>query len=101
MQDDTANESHHKESRSSPAARLAFHALGGQDVRDGFDYIFLRRKRQGQPFIVVVDANNGRFAGVYGDASYFGFSPTSARPVPRARLCVYCVSVTMPGQRHR
>jgi len=91
MQDDTANESHHKESRSSPAARLAFHALGGQDVRDGFDYIFLRRKRQGQPFIVVVDANNGRFAGVYGDASYFGFSP---RPhdLYLERVCAFIVS---------
>jgi hypothetical protein len=62
--------------RTSWPARLAFHALGGQDVRDGFDYIFLRRKRQKQPFIVVVDADGGeRVAGVYGDASYFGFSP--------------------------
>ena len=62
--------------RTSWPARLAFHALGGQDVRDGFDYIFLRRKRQKQPFIVVVEPNGGeRVAGVYGDASYFGFSP--------------------------
>ncbi len=57
-------------------ARLLFHAIGGQDVRDGFDYIFLRRKRQGEQFIVVVHGRDGdRFAGVYGDSSYFGFSP--------------------------
>jgi hypothetical protein len=97
MQDDTANESHHKESRSSKAARLAFHALGGQDVRDGFDYIFLRRKREVQPFIVVVDANDGRFAGVYGHASYFGFGP---RPDDLYLECV-CAFIVRLGDHAR
>ncbi|HEY4809671.1 MAG TPA: DUF6338 family protein [Solirubrobacteraceae bacterium] len=56
-----------------------FHALGGQDVRDGFDYVFARRKRDSQDFIAVVHttgvAGEQVHAGRYGDASYFGLSP--------------------------
>jgi Family of unknown function (DUF6338) len=57
-------------------ALTAYHVLGGQDVRDGFDYIFSRRKREGEDFILqVYTVEDGKFAGRYGDGSYFGLSP--------------------------
>ncbi len=72
----------HADKRSAKGRALAlatFHALGGQDVRDGFDYVFARRKRDDRDFIAVVhttgDGGDRVHAGRYGDASYFGLSP--------------------------
>lgn len=66
-------------SPSYPTLTHLFHALGGDDVRDGFDYVFERRKRGGHDFIAVAhtDGPGGDHvhAGRYGDASYFGISP--------------------------
>jgi Family of unknown function (DUF6338) len=36
-----------KASGKGTVALALFHALGGQDVRDGFDYVFARRKQEG------------------------------------------------------
>jgi hypothetical protein len=60
-------------------ALAVFHALGGQDVRDGFDYVFARRKQEGKDFIAAVHTigaeGEQRQWGRYGGASYFGLSP--------------------------
>ncbi|HTA33123.1 MAG TPA: DUF6338 family protein [Solirubrobacteraceae bacterium] len=60
-------------------ALAVFHALGGQDVRDGFDYVFARRKQEGKDFIAAVHTvgaeGEQRHWGRYGGASYFGLSP--------------------------
>lgn len=65
--------------RNSIVALALFHALGGQDVRDAFDYVFARRKQDDQDFIAVVHTvgaeGEQRRWGRYGNASYFGLSP--------------------------
>jgi hypothetical protein len=64
-----------------PVATIAFHALGGEDARDAYDYIFERRKRENTDFMVVVQTtprgpgDDGLRAGLYGRRSYFGLSP--------------------------
>jgi hypothetical protein len=66
-------------SRRGTVALAVFHALGGQDVRDGFDYVFARRKQEDKDFIAAVhtvgaEGEQTRW-GRYGGASYFGLSP--------------------------
>ncbi len=60
-------------------ALALFHALGGQDVRDGFDYVFAHRKQEGEDFIAAIHTvgpeGEQRYWGRYGGASYFGLSP--------------------------
>jgi hypothetical protein len=61
---------------SSDLAQLAFHLLGGDDVRDGFDYIFTRRKQTGEDFIVRVQTEYGDgYVGRFGPRSYTAVSP--------------------------
>jgi hypothetical protein len=68
-----------KGSAKGTVALAVFHALGGQDVRDGFDYVFARRKQEGSDYIAEVHTigaeGQQRQWGRYGDASYFGLSP--------------------------
>lgn len=70
------------EGRGDRASRVVYTSLGGQDVRDAFDYIFLRRKRAAErsgdsQFIVIVHTvdRDDPSVGVYGSHSYFGLSP--------------------------
>jgi hypothetical protein len=64
---------------TSRRAQWLFQFLGGEDVRDGFDYIFARRKDSGKDFIVQVrtDGEDGEqvHVGRYGTRSYMGVSP--------------------------
>lgn len=66
-------------SRKGAVALAVFHALGGQDVRDAFDYVFARRKQEDKDFIAAVHTVGAEGEqtqwGRYGDASYFGLSP--------------------------
>lgn len=68
-----------KASGKGTVALAVFHALGGQDVRDGFDYVFARRKQEGKDYIAEVHTigveGQQRQWGRYGDTSYFGLSP--------------------------
>jgi hypothetical protein len=61
---------------------VIFHALGGQDSRDAFDYVFERRKREtNNDFMVIVRTDGGDgdrdgvYVGRYGANSYFGLTP--------------------------
>lgn len=76
----------HSVGRSGPSGTVAtgiFHALGGQDARDAFDYVFERRRKREGAFIAILhvdpladDRNDsGLRVGVFGPESYFGQSP--------------------------
>lgn len=71
---------HPKDSRGR-VAFAAFHALGGQDARDAFDYVLERRRNRDKTFIVVLRVDpagaddDGLRVGLFGPQSYSGASP--------------------------
>jgi hypothetical protein len=71
----------HVDAFKGRAAFAAFHALGGQDARDAFDFALERRRKRDKSFIVVLrvasvgDGDDGLRVGLFGSESYSGTSP--------------------------